>query len=81
MNSNKKTNMAYTPEDLSFALNVYKEKVHDEIIAVNVYVFLVGCGCVETNPALGSLTVNHNLLVVKQYQDQIMQGQSFLTSK
>jgi hypothetical protein len=50
MNATKKNNISYTPEDLFFSSQVYKEKLHDEIVAVNVYVFLVGTGCVETNP-------------------------------
>jgi hypothetical protein len=82
MNAVKKTNHTYTPEDLYFSAQVYKEKNHDEIIAVNVYVFLVGSGCVETNPAAGSLLVEHKFPVIKQFQDSLSppQSQSFLTS-
>lgn len=65
MNAAKKNNITYTPEDLFFSSQVYKEKIHDEIVAVNVYVFLVGTGCVETNPAAGSLLVEHKILVIK----------------
>lgn len=65
MNATKKNNISYTPDDLFFSSQVYKEKLHDEIVAVNVYVFLVGTGCVETNPGAGSLLVEHRILVIK----------------
>jgi len=70
MNAIKKnSNSHHDPEDLFFSSQIYKEKHHDEIIAVNVYVFLVGSGCVETNPSAGSLFVIHNLPQIKQFQE------------
>ena len=69
MNSVKKVNQSYSQEDLYFSSKIYQEKCHDEIIAVNVYVFLIGSGCVETNPAAGSLLVEHRLPVIKNFQD------------
>lgn len=58
----KKMTNAYTPDELKFANEKYSPNSHDEMIAVNVYVFLVGSGCVEVMPSTGSLSVNHNLV-------------------
>ena len=80
MNSTKKTNQQYSQDDLYFSSKIYQEKHHDEIIAVNVYVFLVGSGCVETNPAAGSLLVEHRLPEIKNFQTILSEQKSFLTS-
>ena len=80
MNSGKKTAAQYSQEDLYFSQNIYKEKIHDEIIAVNVYVFLIGSGCVESNTQLGSLNLEHKQPVIQNFQDQLREEQSFLKS-
>lgn len=60
----KKATSTYSPEELKFANEKYSAQKHDEMIAVNVYVFLVGAGCVEVVPSTGSLSVNHNLVLI-----------------
>jgi hypothetical protein len=58
----KKANQISTSaEELTFAKTKYKP-AHDEIVAVNAYVFLVGKGCLEVQPNTGSLHVIHHLL-------------------
>ena len=34
-----------------------------------MYVFLVGTGCLEIQPNTGSLSVNHNLITIKEFID------------
>lgn len=61
----KKASAAYSQEEMTFAREKYSA-AHDEIVAVNVYVFLVGSGCIEVQPNTGSLHLNHNLLTINE---------------
>ena len=73
----KKANqISFSAEELAFAKTKYRPAAHDEIVAVNAYVFLVGTGCLEVQPSTGSLHVIHHVLQVKEFVD--VQG-SFLT--
>lgn len=66
MISLKKQSILYTADEIQFAKDTYQSQ-HDEIVAVNVYVFLVGAGCVEVLPNTGSLNLNHNLVLINEF--------------
>ena len=66
MISLKKQTQVYTPDEIQFAKEQYSAQ-HDEIVAVNVYVFLVGTGCVKVEPNTGSLHLNHDVVQINTF--------------